>query len=112
MEKMPVAPKLDADVLQTLELWVESRFHAEFLAIAKMRAEMDAHKAVVEQNSAENQELLFILRKAKIFVGFLTIIEKIAVWIAKVSIAIGLVWATWKYIIMETIRQISQQAPK
>ncbi len=106
MEKMPVAPKLDAEVLQTLELWVESRFHAEFLAIAKMRAEMDAHKAVVEQNSAENQELILMLKQVRIIISILSGAEKIAVWVTKIAAAFIIVWATWKYLISEALKQI------
>ncbi len=103
---MPATPKLDSEILQTLELWVESRFHAEFLAIAKMRAEMDAHKAVVEQNSAENQELLLLLRQVKIIISILSGAEKIAVWVTKVAAACIVVWATWKYLISEALKQI------
>lgn len=94
------------------EVWLSSRFQSEYLAIAKMKTEMNVHRALIEQNSAENQELLILLRKIKFIISILGGIEKMSVWVATVSIAIGLVWATWKFIILETLKQIGERGSK
>lgn len=93
---------------EELDIWLSSRFQSEYLAMTKMKAEMDAHKSLLAQNSAENQELLLILRKVKTVISILAGIEKIAVWIAKIAVAVGLIWAVWKYVIIETVERAKE----
>lgn len=87
------------------EIWISARFSQEYAAIAKMKAEFDAHKALLTQNSAENQELLEMFRSAKIFFKVMGHIGAAAVWVGKIAVAVGILWALWKFAVWEAVRQ-------
>ncbi|WCD44267.1 hypothetical protein Tiera_011 [Polaromonas phage Tiera] len=90
------------------EIWISARFQSEFVALAKMKAELDANAALIAQNSAENQELLELFRSAKGFFKVLNGIGVMAVWIGKIAAVCGITWAVWKYAVLEAITQAAK----
>lgn len=91
-------------------------------AIAALRDEVMARLATQDMNIAAGTELASVTstkvgNMEKVLVGplkfvsatqgvlsFAQMMGGLAVWIAKVAAAVGIVWAVWKYAIMEAIK--------
>ena len=95
-----------------LELWIESRFHAELQGLAKFNKEMAEHKELLVASSAEHKEILELFRNVKAFLRIMKGLERIIVFFTKVGIWIAMVWAAWTFFIAEAIKQANGGLPK
>lgn len=71
-----------------------------------------ALKLLVEKNNTNLEEFIDLAKALKIGLKVLGFIEKTAVFITKVALAAGTVYAVWKFAINETIQDINNNRPK
>lgn len=71
-----------------------------------MSRDMLALKQLVESNNSALAEFIEVSRGLKLAAKIAAAVEDTAVWIAKVGSGLIILWASWKYIIAETISSI------
>jgi hypothetical protein len=63
-------------------------------------------KRAVDDNTTALQEFIELGKGLKFGIKVLGVIEATAVWITKVALAIGTLWAIWKYGVIEALRNV------
>lgn len=89
-----------------LELWIESRFHAELQGLAKFNKEMTEHKELLVASSAEHKEVLELFRNVKAFLRIMKMLERVIVFFTKVGIWCTMMWGLWTFVVKEAIKQV------
>lgn len=74
-----------------------------------LRHNVDQLADRMDTNTAALNEFIELGKALKFGLRFLGYIEKTAVWIAKVAAAVGIIWATWKFIILAAVEQASKK---
>ncbi len=83
---------------------------------ARMKALEESNRNVLSQLSSVSeqmrdntnalQEYIDLGKKLKIGLGFLGMLESVAVWLTKIGAAVALSWATWKFLVKEAIASV------
>lgn len=65
---------------------------------------IDALVAALQQNTNSAGEVIALYANLKGAFQIFGWVSKAATWIGKVSVAVGIVWAIWKYLVIEAIQ--------
>jgi hypothetical protein len=85
---------------------IEARMAAAERRANLMSKQMVVLTQLVESNNSALAEFIEVSRGLKLAAKVAAAIEDTAVWIAKVGAGLLILWASWKYIIAETISSI------
>jgi hypothetical protein len=66
-------------------------------------------KEGMQANTEALREYIELSKHFTFTLKFLGWIESIAVWVAKVAAALGIMWGVWRYIISEALRQLGEK---
>lgn len=98
---------------QDIEIWLSSKFQAEYTALSRMKHEMDAYmsvltdsKVALENNSKENKELLAVFVKLKAFISVASMIGNVMSWVIKFGGGAAILWGIWTFILKESLERM------
>ena len=83
--------------------------HASTCAVAAEVRELRALIATHTERINELIEVLHMMNAVKGAIRFFDAVERIAVFLAKFVGAVGILWATWKFLIKEALAQAASK---
>jgi hypothetical protein len=85
-------------------LELERKLQATNHRLSRALDEFGALKLLLEKNNTALEEFIELGKTFKFGLKILNVIEKAAVWVTKISLAVGALWGFWKFVILETIK--------
>lgn len=85
---------------------LEARITALEQKVLVVSVEVLQLKESMDANTIALKEYIEISKQLKVGMKLLGYVEATAVWITKFSAAVGIVWAMWKYLILESVEQV------
>lgn len=67
-------------------------------------ADVAALKEAIRENNEALAEYIELSKGFKSLWKLLGFVEKVAVWIAKIAAALGIVWGIWVYLVQEALK--------
>ena len=75
---------------------------------SQLRAEIGELKSALQENTLISKDLIEVYEGLKSFLKVLSWAERFAVGLVKIAAAIGVIIALWKFVIQESIRNITK----
>lgn len=88
---------------------MEAKMALQEAKIVSLSAEVLMLKEAVDTNTSALLEYIELSKSFKFTLKLLGYIERAAVFISKVAIAVGTVWAIWRFLVLEAIQQASKK---
>lgn len=87
----------------------EARLHRLELSMQRTADDFESLKLLVERNNTSLEEFIDLAKAFKFGIKILGFMEKAAVFVTKISLAGGTVWAIWKYAIKAAIAEVQKR---
>jgi len=98
------------ETTQNRILELEKGYRTMNADVASLKASLEAVGQRMDENTAAIREYINFGNGVKTGLKILRGIERVAVWVAKVAAACSLLWAVWKFAILEALRVTSEKA--
>lgn len=80
--------------------------------VLTLQEQMASLQLVIQRLSVQAEEISELYANLKVFLRILSLLEKAAKWLITIGAGFGIVWAVWKYLIVETLRDVAGRIPR
>lgn len=80
--------------------------------ILTLQEQMAALQSVIQKHSEQATEIAELYENIKALLKILKLVEKAAKWLITMGAGFGVVWAIWKYLIVEALKDAAGRIPR